>query len=1060
MVRGLAARPWIAGATALVLLGVGAAIAWQVDKALGLSFTPADVPPEDLKPAPPREMEPAPRLARVEVPADRRVGLAAAAVAGAMAERGGAKPAVVSGPVTAGDAPNAPGVSGPGPAAPDGDEPGSAAPAAGGDGPALRVVLTEPPAAKGDQPPAPEGDQPPGAEGSAGELAGEAFRLRRAGADLVLEAATPAGASAGLYTVADRVRSGAPVLPPGDDGRVVKPRLGLRLVDSGAVGIDADPAGWAGSDDYSLNTDVVGPAVLSGPPYVDGAAVARISTQFRQLVDHSLAQGYNGIVVQGFLEYVTFDGLGVYPDGDPHVARARAMVEQFGPVWRYAADMGMKVYFMTDMLALSPPLREHLRRAPGGMDAEDARLWSVYQAGLREFFTSLPYAAGIMVRIGEGGDIYKFPGWDYTSEIAVKTPAAVRAMLRALLAVAGEGERDIIFRTWSIGVGAVGEMHIDAESYGEVLGGIDDPHLIVSTKYCLGDYYSHLPFNHTLEMGTQRRIVEFQARREFEVFGALPNDLGSLHGAALRRFLAANPHVEGVWTWTQGGGPLRAGPRTLYLREGFWQLYDLNVYSAARLAWDPDADPGEVTADWARQTFSADPSTVAAIGEVMALSRQAVTKGLYIGPYANRTVKALGVHPPPMMWIFEWDIVTGDSAVLDSIYSVSRDHLDEAIREGGDAVALAGRMRERIAATDPATWRDPALRQRFVDTLDFQLNLFETLGAYRTMFLRYAQWLDTGDPDARTAWEAARARYVEARDAHVARYGDDVDLPAFRFPAADIGLDRAERDAAMARLARALLALLVAAVLVGAFSRRSPALRALWVGMTRPWRVGDLSPPPSTLDRLLVWALPALALVLSRAAYSWFASPAHLTLTLGSWLLFAVALRVLLGGADRYALWAALGGAAMLRTLILLVGTASRGPGRYWFNFWTDPAARGVYVTAAFAAFLWVFVAAYHALRGGYGLGARHATGRVLVAGGAPVAVFGGVAAGMGLERALTVWNDQMALLPWGLSRILGITVFLDIPPWLPKAAAAAGVGLVAAGALLSLGRRTARLAS
>ncbi|BCB77085.1 hypothetical protein GCM10022251_58180 [Phytohabitans flavus] len=1014
--RGWAARPWIAGATAVVLLGIGAAIAWQVDKALGLSFTPANVPPEDLKPAPPRELEPAPALARVEAPADRRVGLAATAVAEAVAERGASRPQVATG-----------------------------SPAAAGGGPTLKVTLTEPEAAPGE-----------------GGLAGEAFRLRRAGADLVLEAATPAGASAGLYTVADRVRSGAPVLPPGDDGRIVAPRLGLRLVDSGAVGIDADEAGWAGSDDYSLNTDVVGPAVLSGPPYVDAGAVGEISAQFRQLVDHSLAQGYNGIVVQGFLEYVTFDGLGVYPDGDPHVARARAMVEHFGPVWRYAADMGMKVYFMTDMLALSPPLRTYLQGLPSGMNAEDARLWSVYQAGLREFFTSMPYAAGLMVRIGEGGDIYSFPGWDYTSEIAVKTPAAVRAMLRALLDVAGEGERDIIFRTWSIGVGAVGEMHIDAKSYDEVLGGIDDPHLIVSTKYCLGDYYSHLPFNHTLEMGTQRRIVEFQARREFEVFGSLPNDLGTLHGAALQQFLAANPHVEGVWTWTQGGGPLRAGPRTLYLREGFWQLYDLNVYSAARLAWDPDADPAQVTADWARQTFSADPATVAAIGEVMALSRQAVTKGLYIGPYANRTVKALGVHPPPMMWLFEWDIVTGDSAVLDSIYSVSRDRLDEAIGEGDEAVELAARMRQVVAGTDPATWRDPALRQRFVDTLDFQLNLFETLGAYRTMFLRYAQWLDTGDPEARAAWESARDRYAEARDVHLARYGDDVDLPAFRFPAADIGVSRAERDQAMAWLARALLALLVAAVLVGAFwrGRQRPgiaALRALWVGMTRPWRVGGLPPPPSTVDRVLVWALPAFALVLSRAAFSWFASPAHLTLTLGSWLLFALALRLLLGGADPYALWAALGGAATLRTLILLVGTASRGPGRYWFNFWTDPPLRGVYVTVAFAAFLWVFVAAYHALRAGYGLGGRRATGRVLVAGGAPVAVFGGVATGMGLERALSVWNDQMALLPWGLSRILGITVFLDIPPWLPKAATVAGVGLVAAGALLTLGRRTTR---
>jgi hypothetical protein len=66
-------------------------------------------------------------------------------------------------------------------------------------------------------------------------------------------------------------------------------------------------------------------------------------------------------------------------------------------------------------------------------------------------------------------------------------------------------------------------------------------------------------------------------------------------------------------------------------------------------------------------------------------------------------------------------------------------------------------------------------------------------------------------------------------------------------------------------------------------------------------------------------------------------------------------------------------------------------------------------------------------------LGARRAAGVALVGVGL---VVGGIAAFIGivgLESALTVWNDQMGLLPWGLSRILGITVYLDIPadaPW------------------------------
>ncbi|MEV0403177.1 hypothetical protein [Actinoallomurus sp. NPDC050550] len=1012
-------RPWVVAATVAGLLGIGAAVAYQVGATLGLSFKPADVPREDLTAAAPRGVAAAPPITQIVAPDELPVRLAARAVADALVSRGEARPTIVTGPVAA-------------------------------RGAVLRVELS----------------------GGAGGAFDEAYRLTRTAADLVLRATHPAGAATGLYAVADRIRSGENILPAGQNDRRIAPRLGLRLLDTGSVGLPDDPAGFVASDDYSLNTDVVGPAVLAGPPYVDTAAVARIAAQFRQLVDRGLAEGYNGVVVPGFLEYVTFAGVGdghqVYPAGDSHIARAKAMVAAFGPVWRYAHDAGMKVYFATDMLALSPPLQRYLQRRFGGLATGDARLWAVYQAGLRELFTALPYADGLVIRVGEGGAAYRFPGWDYTSRIAVKTPASVRAMLRAMLAVAGEGGRDIIFRTWTIGIGSIGDLHTNPRRYEQVLGGIDDPHLIVSTKYCLGDYYSYLPFNGTLKVGEQRRIVELQARREFEGFGSLPNDLTTLHQEALRTLLAANPHIEGIWTWSQMGGPLRAGPRTLYLRAGFWQMFDLNVHTAARLAADPDADPAQLSADWIRQTFSTDPSTVRAISQVLALSRQAITKGLYVGPYAQRTVKALGLEPPPMMWIFEWDIVTGDSAVLDSIYAVSRDHLDEAIREGDEATATARRMRGLLAATDPATWRDPAQRQSFADALDYEVDLFDTLAAYRAMFLRYAQWLDTGSADARTQWLAARSRYTAARDEHLRRYTGNVDLPPYRFPAADIGLARAERNLAMAWLARALLVVLIAALALGTSAgqrllraltrRRCPpgaaALRALWLGATRPWRVGDLGPPPTTLDRVLVWALPAAALVLSQAGYSWFASPAHLLITLGGWGAFAAVLRVLLRGHDRFGLYAAVGGAAVVRTLILLGALAERGPGRYWYDFWTRPQARSVYITVAFAAFLWVPVAAYLALRA---LGARSTAAPVLAAAGAPLALLGVILWAAGMETSLAAWNDQMALLPWGMHRILGVTGFLDVPPWLPKLVTAAGGTLVAVGGLVAAGRSARR---
>jgi len=63
----------------------------------------------------------------------------------------------------------------------------------------------------------------------------------------------------------------------------------------------------------------------------------------------------------------------------------------------------------------------------------------------------------------------------------------------------------------------------------------------------------------------------------------------------------------------------------------------------------------------------------------------------------------------------------------------------------------------------------------------------------------------------------------------------------------------------------------------------------------------------------------------------------------------------------------------------------------------------------------------------------------------------------IGLQRALTTWNDQMALLPWGLSRILGITVYLGIPASLPWYAA--GLGPIVAAATVARATTRGRIA-
>ncbi|MDO5504158.1 MAG: hypothetical protein Q4G67_13400, partial [Actinomycetia bacterium] len=201
-------------------------------------------------------------------------------------------------------------------------------------------------------------------------------------------------------------------------------------------------------------------------------------------------------------------------------------------------------------------------------------------------------------------------------------------------------------------------------------------------------------------------------------------------------------------------------------------------------------------------------------------------------------------------------------------------------------------------------------------------------------------------------------------------------------------------------------------------------------------------------------ALPVLAVVGSRLAFSSAASPAYLLVTLGSIALLAVTARLVLWmlrpGASGFALWAALGGMLLLRTAILSAGMSTGGPLGYWFRFWTDEAGRTAYVTVAVGAFVWGLAVIALVLWGAYRINPFASVGTVLLGIGVPLMALGGLLAAVGLERGLTTLNDQMAVLPLGLSRILGLVTHLGIPRALPEWLLMGG-GLLAALGLIAV---------
>jgi hypothetical protein len=753
----------------------------------------------------------------------------------------------------------------------------------------------------------------------------------------------------------------------------------LRLVDSAGIGI---PLGGEWGQDYSHDRRFMREVILEDPPYVDEAAFERVALEWRSYVRRMLEYGNNAMVVPLLLELIDFDrvtlagrssGQAVYAADSPYRARHAAIRGHFAPLLEWTEQQGMRVFLEADMLSLTQPLARVLQdlapaRSAVGIDAADPAVWEVYRAGLEELFDRMPSVRGLVIRFGEGGSLYSTKGWPYRSEVAVRNAASLRAMLRGLLPVFEGRSRTLVLRSWTVGVGGLGRLHLDPGVYEEVLGDIDSPALVVSTKFTAGDFFSYLPLNPTLFGGRHRRLVELQAKPEFEGFGAFPDFLGHEHARALRVLTAANPRIIGTYVLPQFGGPLRAGPRTLYPLHGFWLWIDANVFVASRLALDPDDDVDRIAGVWARSRFSQNAEIVEAVTRALDETRRAVLQGFYIRPFAEREIRVPGLELPPLMWIFEWDRVGGWHSLLSIVYRGSRDAIDVAVAEGYAAAGVVRQARLRllhaIEAAGPGACTqacDGAVR-----SLEYQESLFAALAAWRQAFLSYYRWLDSGDPGAWAAWQEGRARFVTAAERHVARFGHDLEFPAFDMTSAIGAAQAADRGGWTRTLSVALLIAAVAfagmgsPLVVRSRTRGAPGWllgcsRLTWTAAVTPWR---LRREPLDLGTSLVVAmLPlSLAAVLALSLTNFADARIGVISCLG---LGAIALTFestatreeARSGRGRL-LVASL--APLVPGLLIFIGAiAYFAPLGFWYRFWVSSAFRVCVLTLLLAMPLW-----------------------------------------------------------------------------------------------------------
>lgn len=397
---------------------------------------------------------------------------------------------------------------------------------------------------------------------------------------------------------------------------------------------------------------------------------------------------------------------------------------------------GLAVYVTADFFSHSAGTRT----ACGG---DPARLAPVFTDLVRAFFARFPDAAGIILRIGEtdGLDVRG----DFRSELALKRPAEVRDFLQRVLPVFAELGKTLVFRTWTVGAYPVGDLLWNPATFDRVFAGIDSPALLVSVKHGDSDFFRHLPLNPTLLRPGVRKIVELQARREYEGCGEYPSFIG-WDVEEIRRRLEGVPGIAGISLWVQTGG------WTVFRRLAFLEnaspWTDLNAYAAVRVF--RDRVPAEAALmEYCRERLHS--FAYADLIELARLSDEVVKELLYLDDYARRPLFFRRVRVPPLFSVY-WDQIFVNHSVRKILRIFAPDGAAK-VRQGLAALHKMERMEELarrlgLPADDIRFMRD-------------SLRLVALAREY--FFLPFSQERARGLREAREAYRQAWPREVRHR---------------------------------------------------------------------------------------------------------------------------------------------------------------------------------------------------------------------------------------------------------------------------------------------------------
>lgn len=380
------------------------------------------------------------------------------------------------------------------------------------------------------------------------------------------------------------------------------------------------------------------------------------------------ALGYNAVTLDDLAHLIDDPWL------EPEVRQRNAVFRaEFRRLFEILRHAGLRIFITCDYATTTPAVDARL-----GARASTCRAW--FRDRVATFLDEFPEVGGLILRIGESdghdvGDVMR-------SRLRARTAREVRAVLAHLLPVFERRERTLIVRTWTVGAYLVGDLIWHRGRLAQVFDGLNSPALIVSMKHGESDFFRYLPLNRHFFRIRQPKLIEFQARREYEGAGEYPSFIG-WECEALARELRGAENVVGFSVWCQTGG-WHAFRRLAFLQpEAVW--IELNVSVLIRLIRD-----GETVEQAIEEVTHG--RNAPGLLELLRASDTAVREILYIEEFARQKLFFRRVRIPPLLHVF-WDCIF----INDGSRRIMRHFVadpERALRSGEAAYAVFARMRE------------------------------------------------------------------------------------------------------------------------------------------------------------------------------------------------------------------------------------------------------------------------------------------------------------------------------------------------------------------------------